>query len=116
MGRRNPTWSREELILALDLYFKLGCSKFSSSHPEVIALSELLNKLSIHKDRPDAATFRNPNGVSMKLSNFLRLDPSYTGTGLERGGKLEESIWDEFATDRQKLSRAAQKVRASIAD
>jgi hypothetical protein len=51
--KRNPTWERDELILALDLYFQLERSVPDDSEPEVIALSELLNELPIHQDRPD---------------------------------------------------------------
>jgi hypothetical protein len=32
----------------------------------------------------------------MKLCNFLALDPSYHGKGLERGGRLEQQVWSEF--------------------
>lgn len=70
---RNPAWTRDELILALSLYFKLDHSDISSSNPRIIHLSEILNRLPIHHDRPNQAVFRNPNGVAMKLSNFLRL-------------------------------------------
>lgn len=47
----------------------------------------------------------------MKLSNFRRLDPSYSGTSLERGGKLEEEIWVEFAPDRVLLAQTAAAIR-----
>jgi 5-methylcytosine-specific restriction enzyme A len=35
---RNPKWHRKELILALDLYFKLEPGQISSLNPEIIAL------------------------------------------------------------------------------
>ena len=111
--KRNPPWSREELILALDLYYDFSTPRFSATDPDIIMLSEVLNKLPLHSDRPDRARFRNPNGVSMKLSNFLRLDPNYSGVGLERGGKLEEKIWAEFAGKREKLRQAAAEIRAT---
>ena len=41
---RNRRWSREELVIALDLYFKIGASY--KTHPDVIDLSERLNLLS----------------------------------------------------------------------
>lgn len=111
MTQRNPNWSREELILALDLYFRLGPGRFSAADPEVISLSEVLNSLPLHSMRPDAQRFRNPNGVNMKLCNFLRLDPSYRGKGLQRGAKLEEGIWAEFASNRERLSAHAAEIR-----
>jgi hypothetical protein len=41
-------------------------------HPEVIALSKLLNTLPIHSERAD--TFRNRNGVKLKLANFRAIE------------------------------------------
>jgi 5-methylcytosine-specific restriction protein A len=111
---RNPPWQRDELILALDLYFKHNPLHISKSHPEVVALSKVLNALPIHADRPDAVKFRNPNGVYMKLCNFLPRDKSYSGAGLRRGNALEEKIWDEFAGDKQALARAAGAIKARL--
>ncbi|MDJ1631929.1 hypothetical protein QNN00_22950 [Bacillus velezensis] len=82
---KNPKWNRDELILALDLYFKLPASKISSSNDEIIKLSKILNQLS-SSDKQKEETFRNPNGVSMKLNNFKRLDPDAPGSGLVRVG------------------------------
>ncbi len=109
---RNPPWQRDELILALDLYFKHNPSHIGKNHPEVVALSKVLNALPIHRDRPDAVKFRNPNGVYMKLCNFLPRDKTYTGAGLRRGNALEQHIWDEFAADRNALSQAAAAIKA----
>ena len=49
---RNPPWEYDELILALDLYLRRG--QPSVADPEVIALSQLLNRLPIHESRPDS--------------------------------------------------------------
>ena len=111
MATRNPTWTRDELILALDLYFRHPPSHISSNHPEVRKLSELLNALPIHKDRPDAVRFRNENGVYTKLGNFLSLDPGYTGAGLTHGGAGDKRVWEEFAGDRAHLSEVARAIR-----
>ena len=108
--RRNPPWQRDELILALDLYFRHNPAHLSREHAEIERLSRILNDLPIHPTRPDAATFRNDNAVYMKLCNFLRFDPSYSGTGLTRGGSLEKAIWDEFANDPAILRKVAQAI------
>ncbi|MCZ8389387.1 hypothetical protein [Achromobacter xylosoxidans] len=42
---------------------------------EVSDLSNLLNKMAESLGKPAAATYRNTNGVYMKLMNFRRLDP-----------------------------------------
>lgn len=106
---RNPAWNRDELILALELYFREPTARGSKSHPEVFRLSNLLNSLPIHPDS-SGKTFRNPNGVGMKLSNFLKYDPNYEGKGLERGSILEEEIWNEFASDLTKLEQTASAI------
>jgi 5-methylcytosine-specific restriction protein A len=108
--QRNPPWQRDELILALDLYFRFPPSGIGQQHPEVVKLSELLNALPIHAMKPDAQRFRNPNGVYMKLCNFLRFDPTYQGAGLSRGNRLEEEVWREFAGQREELARIASTI------
>jgi len=114
MSNRNPPWTRDELILALDLYFRLNPVHVSSSHPEIISLSNLLNRLPIHTNKPNPTVFRNPNGTYMKLCNFLRLDPSYSGVGLRAGSKLDEEVWREFANDRKRLASVADAIRAEL--
>jgi 5-methylcytosine-specific restriction protein A len=109
-AKRNPPWQRDELILALDLYFRYPPHSISKTHPEVIKLSEILNNLPIHSNRPNKDKFRNPNGVYMKMCNFLRLDPTYKGKGLTSGGKLEEDIWLEFANDKIRLAKLAKLI------
>lgn len=114
ISNRNPAWQRDELILALDLYFRHNPSYITKTHPEVVKLSDILNVLPIHTERPDEEKFRNPNGVYMKLCNFLRFDPSYKGSGLTSGGKLEEVIWNEFASDLSRLKKTAEAIRQGV--
>ena len=110
---RNPFWSRDELILALDLYFKVNPARSSEKSPEIIELSELLNSLPIHNTKEAQANFRNPTGVYMKLCNFLRFDPNYQGKGLEAGSKLDELVWNEFAENPDFLQRTAAAIRSN---
>lgn len=116
MPPRNPPWTRDELILALDTYFQQGLSHISANHPIITSLSDELNKLPGHAIRPDAQRFRNPNGVYMKLSNFLRFDDSYDGSGLTHGGKLEADVWNDFASDTVRLRTVATAIRAVSAE
>lgn len=106
---RNPAWIRDELILALDLYFKEPAARGNSAHPDVIRLSRKLNSLQIHSGASNQ-TFRNPNGVAMKLSNFLQFDSTYRGKGLRRGNKLEREVWDQYSKKRGELSKIAGAI------
>jgi 5-methylcytosine-specific restriction enzyme A len=112
--RRNPIWSRDELILALDLYMRHQASLPDNRHPEVVELSRLLNRLAAVNTMVGSDKFRNANGVAMKLQNFRRLDPSQQGNGLPGGGKGEEEVWAVFAGDLERLRSTAAAIRATV--
>ena len=107
---RNPNWTRDELILALDLYFQFDRIP-SSKNPEVLTLSDTLNLLPIHKTDNKNQKFRNPEGVHMKLCNFLRFDPNYPGKGLDAGSKLDEIVWNDFSGNKTLLRRIANAIK-----
>jgi len=115
IGGRNPAWVRDELILALDLYIQHAGDVPGKGSEEIEALSDTLNMFAKTKGIDKADTrFRNVNGVYMKLMNFRRLDPKFTGSGrvgLSRGGKLEEAIWAEFANNPIECRLAAENLK-----
>lgn len=112
----NPDWTRDELILALDLYFREPSARGNKTHPACRELSGFLNDLPIHGITPHSVTFRNANGVAMKLSNFLRYDPTYSGAGLSSGSQSEEEVWTTFAAHPEKLKEAASAIRAGATE
>lgn len=71
----------------------------------------MLNRLPIHDIRPDEVRFRNPNGVSLKLSNFLAIDPSYHGKGMKSFSQLDKKVFEEFETDTDRLNKIANRIR-----
>ncbi|MBI1781578.1 MAG: HNH endonuclease [Sphingobacteriales bacterium] len=78
-------WTRDELILAINLYCKLPFGKLHSRNPEIVSLARLIN--------------RSPNSVALKLVNFSSLDPSLQARGIKGMGnasKLDAEIWTEF--------------------
>ncbi len=111
MHPRNPPWLREELILALALYMRAGRRVLHATDPEVKKLSDTLNRLPFHLDRPDALRFRNPNGVSMKLANFAAIDPESGTLGLSAAGRLDRDVWEDYAGDPARLYRTAEAIR-----
>ena len=113
---RNPKWHRDEIILALELYFTLKSGQIDANNPAVIELSEILNKLPIHPERPDAAKFRNPNGVGLKLSNFLAIDPNHQGKGMQSYSNLDEVIFNEFVDNKPLLKKLADKIKKTVAN
>jgi len=113
---RNPKWHRDEIILALDLYFQNDRSVIDSRNPKIIELSEIINKLPLFKERPDEEKFRNPNGVSLKLSNFMAIDPSFKGKGMSSYSKLDYTIFNEFVNNKKVLHSIANEIRSVAHD
>jgi 5-methylcytosine-specific restriction protein A len=54
---KNPVWTRDELILALELYLRRHPNTISQAHPDVVELSETLNSLPIHASSGANPTF-----------------------------------------------------------
>lgn len=99
MKKGNKLWSRQELILALHLYFKIDFGKISQNSQEVIDLAKIIG--------------RTPDAVSFKLSNFSSLDPCHINRGvkgLPNAGKLTEVIWGEYYNNLGELSFEAEKI------
>jgi 5-methylcytosine-specific restriction protein A len=115
---RNPTWVRDELILALDLYLRYAGNPPPKGSAEIEELSKTLNRLGRYLRIVTEDRFRNVNGVYMKLMNFRRFDPVFTQAGkrgLPRGGQAEEAVWNEFATDPDRCRNVAQTIRQFLA-
>lgn len=116
---RSDTWTREELILALDLYMRTPHSPASKTSKEVAELTAILGKLAALRGSETGPKFRNENGVYLKMMNFRRFDPDFLAQGkkgMQRGGKLEEEVWQEFSTNLAALRNAADLIRASVSD
>jgi hypothetical protein len=59
-----------------NLYVRFKGNPPGKGSPEIVGLSSLLNRIA-SGSAGEAADFRNPNGVYMKLMNFRRFDPIY---------------------------------------
>lgn len=116
-ARINWTW--DEHVLALELYMVNSASPPSKTSAQVVALSELLTRLGERRGLDRSETYRNANGVYMKMMNFRRFDPAFQAagkSGLAQGNRLEEEVWNTFALDRPALAQAAQAIRTAISD
>ncbi len=81
-------WTRDELILAINLYCKMEFGKMSAGNPKIKELAALIG--------------RSPSSVVFKLGNFGSLDPTLKARGvggLPNIGKLDKEIWNEFNND-----------------
>jgi len=113
---RNPKWHRDEIILALDLYFSHDRGSIDDKNPKIIELSRILNALPLFPERPDKEKFRNASGVTLKLANFLALDPNYHGKGMASGSKLDNEVFQQFHSDRSQLHAIATEIKKIALD
>lgn len=96
-------WTREELVLAFNLYCKTPFGKIHIHNPNVIELAKLIG--------------RTPSAVSWKLANFARLDPALKERsilGATHGNKLEVQIWEEFNQNWEELAIESERLLAQI--
>ncbi|MBO9564742.1 MAG: HNH endonuclease [Niastella sp.] len=101
MEKGNKLWTREEFILALNLYLKLPFGKMHSRTPEIIHLANLIG--------------RTPDSVAIRLTNFASVDSFHQARGvkgMEGGKKQVQPIWDEFINDREELLFESEKILA----
>jgi 5-methylcytosine-specific restriction protein A len=110
-GHGNPKWTRDEIIIALDLYFDSAGSIPSSSDQRVIEVSELLRALPYHDQAARKPSFRNPDGVSFKLQNIRQVA---TGKGLGNVSQMDRQVWDELGSQENEVKRLANLIKAGI--
>jgi putative restriction endonuclease len=96
-------WTREELIIAFNLYCKIPFGQIDHSKPVVIALADVLG--------------RTPSSVAWKLANFARLDPSLQARGVKgasHGSKGEIAVWEEFNNNWDSLAFESERLLANL--
>ncbi len=101
------SWTRDELILAINLYCKIPFGTIHIRNPQIIALATLLE--------------RTPGSVSYKLANLACIDPALARKGASNVSKLDRAVWEEFFGDWNGMAfesevLLAEKVRHVDAD
>jgi 5-methylcytosine-specific restriction enzyme A len=107
---KNPKWTRDELIVTLDFYHRHYPKIPEKTSDDVIELSNALAGLKHKLGLEGTESFRNPNGVYMKMMNFHHFNPEYSGKGLESGSRLDKEVWDEFYDNRLILSKISDSI------
>ena len=94
-------WTRDEMILVLNLYLKLPFGKMDSRNPDVIRLAGIIG--------------RTPNAVALRLVNYASYDPILQQRGISgmgHGGKKCGEYWNEFINDRERLLYESERILA----
>ena len=94
-------WTRDEMILAFNLYLKMPFGKISSRNSKIRELAELVG--------------RTDNSVALRLANYASCDPILQARGVSgmTGGKNAcQPIWDEFYDNREALVFESERILA----
>ncbi|AEM69869.1 putative restriction endonuclease [Allomuricauda ruestringensis DSM 13258] len=101
MERNN--WSKEETIIAFNVYCKIPFKSSSKTNPTIIKYANIIG--------------RSPSALNMKVGNFGRLDPDLRKqgiVGLGNGSKLDEVVWNEFNGNWEKLAFESEELIAKF--
>ncbi|WP_136809598.1 HNH endonuclease [Desulfosediminicola flagellatus] len=97
--KRKP-WSRDELLLAINLYCKTPFGKIHVRNPEIIELANLLG--------------RTPGSISYKLANFASIDQSLPRKGASNVSKLDRKVWSDFFDNWEMMSYESELALSKI--
>lgn len=92
-------WTRQHLLVALNLYCKLPFGKLHRHNPIIV---EIAGKMG-----------RTPNSLAMKLCNFASLDPVQRARGirgLEGASRQDKELWDEFQSRVSELGWKSEQL------
>jgi putative restriction endonuclease len=94
-------WTKEESVLAINLYCKIPFGQMHSRNAEVMELATLID--------------RSPSSVARKLGNFASFDPKLKERGvrgLENVSKLDKQIWQDYMHDWDEQFIESEKLLA----
>ncbi|MEI8202817.1 MAG: HNH endonuclease [Bacteroidota bacterium] len=94
-------WTRDELILAFNLYLKLPFGKMHSRNHEIIHLANIIG--------------RTPSSIALRLVNFASVDPYHQNrgvVGIKGGIKQVQPIWDVFIQNKESLIFESERILA----
>lgn len=100
---RHGNWTKEETIVAFNVYCKIPFRNSSKTNPTVIKYANIIG--------------RTPSALNMKIGNFGRLDPALREkgiVGLGNGSKLDEIVWNEFNGNWEKLAYESELLIAKF--
>lgn len=103
MATSRKLWSRNEFVLALNLYYKLPFGKIHTRTKEIQELAKLLN--------------RTASSIAYRLANFAACDPYIINSGRKgmiAGKKQCQPYWDEFANDQERLLFESERILAEL--
>ena len=112
MPTQRIPWTRDEIILATDLYLRVDRRVPDSTDPLVIEIAEIINNLPLDPVREPNQPRRTPNAIEMKISNIRFADPDAKG-GNSNGAKIDSYYWSDLNANPERLSELAAAIAAT---
>jgi 5-methylcytosine-specific restriction protein A len=110
-GHGNAKWTRDETILALNLYFLLDGKIPSKRDVRIQRLSQQLIAMSARMQIDRKPSYRNADGVVFKLQNIRQIA---TGKGLGHTSAMDRAIWSDFHDDQRRVEELAKLIHGEI--
>ena len=108
----NASFTRDEVILALDVLYSSGDQRLTAESRAITDLSELLNRLPIHAQSSRREIFRNPSGVLNQIISFRR---SYEkGVKDKNVGAIFYEIADEYENRHNELHLISLAIQRNL--
>jgi hypothetical protein len=99
-------WTRDELIVAMNLYSRLTFGQLHARQPLVVSTARQMD--------------RSPGSLAMKLCNLASFDPAVTSrgrVGLKGASRLDRQVWNDFQADWTALGiESERRFNALVAD
>lgn len=104
----NASFTRDEVILALDVLYSNGGIAPQPESCEIWQLSELLHRLPIHPVATRKKDFRTPTGVQAQISRYQHRYANMVGA-------MFYKVDDEFESRHDELHEIAEAIRRNVA-
>lgn len=100
MASRSPNWTREETLIAFNLYCNTQYGRIHARNPDIIHMAGLLG--------------RTPNALALKMLNLASFDSQHLQRGvvsMANASRLDKQIWQEFEANRTAVIRESEHLR-----
>lgn len=103
MAEKIDRWTREQLLIAFNLYCQMPFGKMHARNPGIVRIAGSIG--------------RTPSALAMKLTNIASLDPAITSTGragLKAASEADKAMWNEMQNDWESFALTSQLAIDSL--
>ena len=101
--RPGTPWTRQQLLVALELYLRTPTRRVRNDNPEIVRVAVAID--------------RTPSAVTLKLGNFASLDPDFLALGrkgLEHASSKDRQVWEEMQGNIEAFAVESHRARVEL--